>query len=77
MQARRGRTTRSPRRSRLYHPSERSKGRTTLARSSTFCPIWLPFMDDFRTEFAVSSEKMSGMLSTMQTVISGESGADV
>jgi hypothetical protein len=53
------------------------KEKTTGVYPSSFSFGELPFMDDFRTEFAVFSEKMSGMLSTMQTVISGESGADV
>jgi hypothetical protein len=69
MQARRGRTTRSPRRSRLYHPPERANGRTTLTRSSTFCTVRLPFLDALRNELAAHSEDILANLSAMDNAM--------
>jgi hypothetical protein len=68
MQARWERTTRSPRCSRLYHPPERTKGRTTLTRSSTFCTVRLPFLNSLRNELTAPSGEILSMLAAIQDV---------
>jgi hypothetical protein len=44
------------------------KEKAVSGEENGFCPIWLPFMDDFRTVLTVSSDEILNVLTTIREV---------